>query len=77
MEKIDESLTPQEKIAKFNADVTKKNMRLRDLGKRLQFATKSGKRERVEIIKLDIQLTKMDIQRLRMKIKKEQLKIGA
>ena len=74
MENIQEALNSQERMIKFRADIIKKNMRLRDLMKRLQSAQKSGNKQRMNILKLDIQLAQMDIQKFRAKIKKEQIK---
>jgi 5-bromo-4-chloroindolyl phosphate hydrolysis protein len=74
---MNESLTPQEKISKYNADLSKKAISIQDLNKRLQSATKSGNKQRVEILKIDLSLAKIDIQRLRLKVQKEQLKSKA
>lgn len=69
-----ESLTPQERIQKYNADLVKKNLRIRDIQKRIQGAQQKGNISRVNILKLEMQIVQLDIQKLRSKIKKEQLK---
>lgn len=71
---LNESLTPQQRILKYHADLTKKQIRIKDLQKRMQFSQKKGNKARVKILQLDMQLAKMDIQKLQAKIKKEQLK---
>ena len=74
MKLIETATSAQERMNIYKEDINNKNEKIKEINKRLLVALRNKNKQRIDILKIELQIANLDIMKLKAKIKKEQLK---
>lgn len=74
MKLIETETSAQERMNIYKEDINNKNEKIKEINKRLLVALRNKNKQRIDILKIELQIANLDIMKLKAKIKKEQLK---